>query len=54
MKTISPEKELELDLQYRLCLKCKDRCEMGRNFIDVWEDREVRKYHGRDIQGYEQ
>lgn len=45
MKRMSPEKELELDLQYRECLKCKYRCDLGKKFVTLWEDRQVLKYH---------
>ena len=40
-----PECELEIELKYRDCLKCKDRCALGKSTIDYWESYVVDKYH---------
>ena len=42
---MNPECELELELKYRECLKCKDRCKVGKSIIDSWENHTVEEYH---------
>ena len=44
---MSPECELEIELKYAECLKCKDRdsCKLGKDTIAFWENHAVKKYH---------
>ena len=44
---MTPECELECELQYQICLKCKDRegCRFGEVVIDFWEDRKVKEFN---------
>jgi hypothetical protein len=39
LKRMSPERELEIELLYR----------MIQAIIDLWEDNQVLKYHGRNL-----
>jgi hypothetical protein len=45
MREIPPECELMREVEYNICMSCKDQCQEGKRIMQVFERHRTNKWH---------